>query len=145
MSESQDVRSKDGGQYSDSSAENDSLYSQEFVYQSKDDPAMRQRLANMSKIDLKRVETFRGTKLSKGMIKKFINITIGQAVNPNIIIAISGLCKVFIGEMVEEAKAVQAKRRLTGALLPSHIHEAYRRLAKRSPWMKMYKKEPWNI
>jgi len=53
----------------------------------------------------------------------------GQAVNQQVCIAMSGVAKVFVGELVEEALKVAAQRGHEGALLPFHIREAVRRLS----------------
>lgn len=41
--------------------------------------------------------------------------------------AASGVGKVFVGEMVEQARAVQRERHETGPIQPVHLYEAYRR------------------
>lgn len=144
MSESQESKKKDETIESESTGENDSLYSQESVYRQQDDPGLHSTISQMSTGNLQRYETFRRSNLPKAAVKKFINSVIGQAVNPNIIIGVCGLCKVFIGEVVNEAKRVQDEAGSEGALLPSHIHEAYRRLYRRMPNLKVFKREPWN-
>lgn len=105
---------------------------------------MQQAIAQMSDADFQRYETFRGSNFPKATVKKLINNIIGQAVNPNIIIGVGGLCKVFVGEMVEEAKAVQKELGEEGPLLPSHMHEAHRRLYNKMPNMKVFKRSPWD-
>lgn len=50
-------------------------------------------------------------------------------VNQQVCIAMSGVAKVFVGELVEEALKVAEQRNHEGALLPSHIREAVRRLS----------------
>lgn len=126
---------------SDSSLD-ESLFSQESLYKH-DDTAMKKAISEMSEADLQRNETFRRSKFPKAGIKKLISMIIGQAVNPNIVIAVAGLSKVFIGEMIEEAKKAQKEFGNDGALLPSHIHEAYRRLCKKLPNMKRNRTAPW--
>lgn len=144
LNESQESKKKEETVESESTSENDSFYSQESMYKQKEDEAFYSQISTLSEEDIHRYETFRRTNLPKGTIKKLINIVIGQAVNPNIVIGVAGICKVFIGEMVVEAKAVQAEEGHKGPLLPSHIHEAYRRLYKRIPNMQVFKREPWN-
>lgn len=144
MNESQESKKKEEVAESDSSGENYSLYSQESVYNQKDDTNLHLQISKMSAADLQRYESFRRSNLPKGTVKKFINNVIGQAVNPNIVIGVCGLCKVFIGEMVSEAKTIQRDQNQDGPLLPSHIHEAYRRLYRKMPNMQVFKREPWN-
>ncbi|KAI4292497.1 transcription initiation factor TFIID subunit 11 [Pancytospora philotis] len=138
-------KDKDEQNESESSVENDSLYSQESAYRQKNDPYLRAQLARMGAEDLERYKTFRRCHLPKTVIKKFINSVIGQAVNQNMVIGVCGLCKVFVGELVCEAKKVQEEGGECGPLLPSHIHEAYRRVYKRVPNLQVRKREPWNI
>lgn len=124
---------------SESSLE-ESLFSQESLYKQNDDFEIKRALSEMNEEDLQRNEAFRRSKFSKSAIKKLISTVIGQAVNPNMVIAVAGLSKVFVGEMIEEAKKVQEEFEEEGALLPSHIHEAYRRIYKKMPNMKNRKR-----
>jgi len=126
------------------SSEEDSSFSQGDIYRIAADQEIQKKVSKMSEEDLERYETFRCTNLPKGTIKKLINNIIGQAVNPNIVIAINGVSKVFIGEMIDEAKLIQKEKNESGPLLPSHIHEAHRRLYKRLPNMSVFKRAPWN-
>ena len=41
--------------------------------------------------------------------------------------AVSGVGKVFVGEMVELARAVQRERHESGPIMPVHLYEAYLR------------------
>lgn len=122
---------------------NESLFSQESLYKQNFDVLAQNSVLQMNEADQQRYETFRSSNFPKSAIKKLISTIIGQAVNPNIVIGIAGLSKVFIGEMVEEAKKVQKELNDEGPLLPSHIHEAHRRLFKKLPNMKMKPKAPW--
>jgi len=51
-----------------------------------------------------------------------------QQVNTNSVIVVAGIAKVFVGELVEEAKKVQSDLGDLGPLTPFHILEAHRRL-----------------
>jgi len=128
---------------SESSLE-ESLFSQESLYRQADDTEMKKAISQMNDEDLQRNEKFRRSTFPKSAIKKLISIIIGQAVNPNMVIAVAGLSKVYVGELVEEAKRVQIETGEDGALMPSHIHEAHRRLYRRMPNMKMIKRYPWS-
>ena len=44
------------------------------------------------------------------------------------VIARAGVTKVFVGELVEEARRVAEAAGAKGALQPAHIHAAYQRL-----------------
>jgi transcription initiation factor TFIID subunit 11 len=98
---------------------------------------------SMNEEELLRYETFRRSGFQKNNIRKLVTSIIGQACNPNFIISISGVAKVFVGELVDAAKEVQDNWGDTGPLLPSHIHEAYRRLYNKMPNMKVFSKKPW--
>ncbi|KAF7356828.1 TAFII28-domain-containing protein [Mycena venus] len=39
---------------------------------------------------------------------------------------VAGFSKIFVGEIIEKARAVQARRGETGPLAPDHLREAYR-------------------
>lgn len=68
----------------------------------------------------------RGT-LNKASVRKLVNHVLSQSVNQHIVMAASGVGKVFVGEMVECARAVQREQGESGALQPRHLYEAYRR------------------
>ncbi|EEQ81624.1 hypothetical protein NCER_101878 [Vairimorpha ceranae BRL01] len=99
---------------------------------------------DLSEEDLHRYETFRRSNFPKNVVKKFIASVIGQAVNPNMVIAVSGLAKIYVGEMVELAKQVQEEKNNNGPLLPSHIHEAHRRMYGKLPHTTVFKRPPWD-
>ncbi len=56
------------------------------------------------------------------------------AIPPNAVIAIAGVAKVFVGELVEEARAVLDAwgDAADAPLMPAHVLEAHRRLSQRS-------------
>jgi transcription initiation factor TFIID subunit 11 len=70
------------------------------------------------------------------------NQTLSQSIPPLVVTTIGGLSKVFIGEIVEKAREVQAqwlaaaapdgvfKEEMRGPLLPDHLREAVRRYRK---------------
>lgn len=62
-----------------------------------------------------------------GSLTQLVNHVLAQSVNQHIVLAASGVGKVFVGEMVEQARAVQRERQEHGALKPVHLYEAYRR------------------
>lgn len=69
---------------------------------------------------------------------------IGQSCNPKFIIAMCGLGKVFVGELIEEAILIQKEFNDDGPLKPEHIHEAYRRIYKNNPNLKCDFEDAWN-
>ena len=131
-------------EFVDSSESNSNLSSDEFIYKQKTDAFVQRTVADMDPDDQKRYETFRRSNFIKGAVKKYINQVIGQAVNPNIVIGVGGLAKVFVGELVMEALAVQKELGYTGPLLPLHVHEAMRRIDKKIPNRTIKNKSPWD-
>ena len=67
----------------------------------------------------------------------------GRAATQSFIIAVCGFAKVFVGELVSEAKGVQEQWGDTGPLMTTHVHEAYRRLYNTHPNMVANPQSPW--
>ncbi|KAI9765293.1 MAG: hypothetical protein M1840_007492 [Geoglossum simile] len=86
-----------------------------------------------------RYDLFRRVKLQPSALKKIANQTLSQSIPPLVVTTIGGLSKVFIGEIVEKAREVQAqwiaaanpnvvfREEMRGPLLPDHLREAVRR------------------
>ncbi|KAI0123446.1 hypothetical protein BJ170DRAFT_641854 [Xylariales sp. AK1849] len=107
----------------------------------------------MSHEQFDRVEIWRQAKISVGSVRKYINSVTSQSVAANIPQAMQVVCKLFLGDMVEEARRVQdewmragekqtdlpddqeneeglseqSKYRRRAPLRPDHLAEAYRR------------------
>lgn len=96
-------------------------------------------LASLNKEELDRYESFRRSTFSQSEIKKLILSTINQSVNPNFVIVMSSLAKVFSAELIFEASKV--KKEYNDVILKSeHVDEAFRRLMKTMPLLKKEEK-----
>lgn len=91
-----------------------------------------EQVAKFGAVQLQRYEQYRRSDLKKEKIKKVLT-----AINPllakssdQFLIAVKGLAKVFVGDIVEEALEVRGQCKEEGALQPKHLREAYRRMQK---------------
>lgn len=92
--------------------------------QSKDN--LKVLMENFTPEQYERFEAYRRHALPKQGVRKVIQQTLGQQVSQPVAQVVAGFAKVFVGEMVEKARAVQARRGDTGPLSPDHLREAYR-------------------
>ena len=106
-------------------------------------------MANFSEDQLNRYEVYRRSAFQKSTIKKvrflffriyyvaavkyifiwtfkIIQTVCNKTVSHNVVIAMSGIAKVFVGEIVEKALDVKDSWNQTGPLQPEHIRDAYR-------------------
>lgn len=109
---------------------------------SKAQTEMHEILKELDEEQTARYEIFRRIRLPAPMIKKIIQKTLESLIkeggstttlNQNVIIAIAGISKVFVGELVEEAKAHMSSlgEQEDVPIHPSHLLEAQRRLRRR--------------
>jgi transcription initiation factor TFIID subunit 11 len=64
-------------------------------------------------------------------------------INDKMLIAMSGITKVFVGEVVETARTVMDEWNETGPIRPRHIREAYRRLKNAGKLVYLNQKSPF--
>lgn len=82
--------------------------------------------SELSEEELNRYEMFRRSTFPKASIKRLMQSISGSPVSQNVVIAMSGIAKVFVGELVEEAIKIRDRYGDTGPIEPKHLREAYR-------------------
>uniref|UniRef100_V5ERX6 Transcription initiation factor TFIID subunit 11 n=2 Tax=Kalmanozyma brasiliensis (strain GHG001) TaxID=1365824 RepID=V5ERX6_KALBG len=64
--------------------------------------------------------------LNKTSVRKLVNHVLSQSVSQHVAMVVSGVAKIFVGEIVEKAREIQAMRGEQGPLRPNHLREAHR-------------------
>eukprot|EP01134_Creolimax_fragrantissima_P000045 CFRG0045T1 len=85
-------------------------------------------LESFSEEQMSRYESYRRAGFPRAAMKRLMTQITGSTVPPTAVIVMSGITKIFCGEVIEAASSVQAEWGGTGALRPKHIREGLRRL-----------------
>ncbi|KAG9508758.1 Transcription initiation factor TFIID subunit 11, partial [Fragariocoptes setiger] len=96
------------------------------------DEKMRILVSNFTEDQLNRYEMYRRSAFPKASIKRLMQSIAGCPVSQNVVIAMSGMAKVFVGELVEEALEVMNRKGESGPIQPKHLREAHRHVKNRS-------------
>lgn len=92
--------------------------------------ADRQRMLELLKTftpsQMERYESYRRSNLSKPMLRKLFRAATGVNLNPNGLIILAGVSKMFVGEMVETAREIMRAKGLNEyeEIRPEHLREA---------------------
>ncbi|KAL2502075.1 transcription initiation factor TFIID subunit 11-like [Forsythia ovata] len=90
---------------------------------------MQTILSQFTEGQMSRYESFRRSGFQKSNMKRLLTSITGSAkISMPMTIVVSGIAKMFVGELVETARIVMAERKESGPIRPCHMREAYRRL-----------------
>ncbi|XP_078428281.1 TBP-associated factor 11 [Wolffia australiana] len=90
---------------------------------------MQAILSRFTDEQMSRYESFRRSNFQKSNMKRLLSSLTGcQKISVPMTIVVSGMAKMFVGELVETGRMIMVERNESGPIRPCHIREAYRRL-----------------
>ncbi|KAJ7390989.1 transcription initiation factor TFIID subunit 11 [Desmophyllum pertusum] len=93
---------------------------------------MQLLVSSFSEEQLNRYEMYRRAAFPKAAIKRLMqSVTGGTSIPPNVVIAMAGIAKVYVGEVVEEACDTMEQCKDKGPIQPKHLREAVRKLKRK--------------
>ncbi|KAJ1920165.1 transcription initiation factor TFIID subunit 11 [Mycoemilia scoparia] len=101
----------------------------QLIKQSKDE--IRRMLEGFTEEQRERYNIYRRTVLNKASIKKLATQILNQPISATLVFVIAGFSKVFVGEVIEEAKEVMREWGDEGGIAPAHLREAQQRIRSR--------------
>lgn len=128
----QGVNEKESLSDSDSDSDRESVSNLDTSDKDAQTQSMQVLVSNFSEDQLNRYEMYRRSTFPKASIKRLMQSLAGVPISQNVVIAMSGMAKVYVGELVEEALDVQERYGDSGPIEPKHLREAYRVLKNRS-------------
>jgi len=101
-------------------------------------------VSNFTEDQLDRYAMYRRAAFPKATIKRIMQTVTGSSsTGQNVIIAMSGIAKVFAGEVIEKALEDLAASGETGPVRPKHLREAVRKLRAKGFMPKIRKERPF--
>ncbi|KAF8530062.1 TAFII28-domain-containing protein [Hysterangium stoloniferum] len=106
----------------------DDVYGQGLAWQSQSKDNLKILMDNFTPEQFERYEAYRRSALPKQSVRKVIQQSTNYTVSQPVAQVVAGFAKVFVGEIVEKAREVQARcgESADTPLSPEHLREAYR-------------------
>lgn len=119
---------KGGGGKEEEDEEEENLDLEFGKYHTVDPDKMRAVLATFTPEQMSRYECYRRSGFQRANMRRLLQSVAGCPISVPMTIVMSGISKMFVGELVETGRIVMTERGESGPIRPCHIREAYRRL-----------------